>query len=204
MSVSMLTTCFMFIVNGKCLRWLFHYDAKLSYHQHYQNIFFFCSLRVCVCVLSWYFLPFSSFTCCFFRYIWVFFSKKKKFFDELLQDCHYRHHHCYQRLLWMLFASVCRSVGPSVGWMTGCVFVLVCVLSMYSICFFYLFIEFNSFTVGCWQTHFQIANNVQFSRFITFCGNKTNWIICALLCFERISVFTYISTCIYVLCCSEH
>lgn len=85
------------------------------------------------------------------------------------------------------------SVGRLVGWMTGCVFVFVHIHVV-----FYLFIEFNSFTVGCWQTHFQIANNVQFSRFITFCGNKTNWIICALLCYERISVCTYIHHCIHI------
>lgn len=132
-------------------------------------------------------LPFFSFTCYFSVHL-VFW---KKFFAVQLPS----RYHCYQLLLWTLLALVSWLVGRSVGWLDGCiVFVCVCVCVL-----FYLFIEFNSFTVGCWQIHFQIANNVQFSRFITFCGNKTNWIICALLCFQRISVFTYI----YVhVCCS--
>lgn len=157
---------------------------------------FFCFLRACVCVVSIFFVLFQ-FYLLLFRDIWGFSTKN----IPLLSFCRIATAvittDCYQRSLWMLFASVCRSVGWSVGWMTGCVFVFVC--ACVCVFFFYLFIEFNSFTVGCWQTHFQIANNVQFSRFITFCGNKTNWIICALLCFERISVFTYIHmACMYV------
>lgn len=156
--------------------------AKLSYYQHYQNIFF--SLCGYVCCLD-IFCPFSFLPVIFFGTFG--FRKKKYFFAVLLLDCLCRHYSCYQLLLWMLFTSV----GLSVDWLSFCICVCMC--------FFYLFIEFNSFTVGCWQTHFQIANNVQFSRFITFCGNKTNWIICALLCFERISVSTYI--CIHAAVC---
>lgn len=139
MSVSMLTTCFMFIVNGKCLRWLFHYDAKLSYHQHYQNIFFFCSLRVCVCVLSWYFLPFSSFTCCFFGTFGVFFQKK----NSLPSFC---------RIATTVITTVTsdcyeccslRSVGRSVRRLAGWLVVFSC-LYVYWACILYVFFIYLS------------------------------------------------------------
>lgn len=130
----------MFIVNGKCLRWLFHYTQNF----HITNItrtYFFFSLRVCV--LFRYFLPFFIFTC----YFLVHSDFEKKNNISLLCFC------WIASVVTAPITSYCcefcslRSVCRLAGWLTVFLFLYLCLYMC--MCFFYLFIEFNSFTVGC-------------------------------------------------------
>lgn len=164
MSVSMLTTCFMFIVNGKCLRWLFHYTQNFRI-TNITRTYFLCVVVVARCgctsrcrfpfiYLSAGMCVLSAIFCSLYRVLPVLFLFCKYIRVSRKKNTTTKIHFSVSSAIGLHVVRFGWTVVRSFGLPANRLHVTVCAYACLFVGWFsffslHIFIEFNSFTVGC-------------------------------------------------------